>query len=103
MTDSTEQPTERNVLHRIIQMNSSPDGRRCDIKIPTGGPEPTGGCHRPAVVRVSYRAWWPPDRLWPEDLPDRSTMFVGACEEHLEDLRAAAASRGAELEVLGPA
>jgi hypothetical protein len=78
----------------MIQTTPSLDGRTCDVR-------DYGQCKRPAVVRASYGAWWPQDHYRPEGLPDPSTLFVGACDIHLESLRVVAASNGAEVEELG--
>lgn len=96
MTEGEQLARERFLYLRIFQHTPSPDERRCGVK----PGEEAVSCEQPAVARVSYGLWWHDDEGMPEDWPQPSTQFVGACRHHLEDLRMSARLRGGELETL---
>ena len=92
-------PAQENVYYRVIQFTPSEDGRACGIKLPTD--DLTWHCDKQAAARVSYGLWASRDVPYPAGVPNPSTLFVGACEDHLEDLRQVVGSRGGEMEMLG--
>ena len=76
----------------IAGIRPSEDGALCGTQI---GHEP---CWKPAVGRASYGLWQPPEVIVPEGVPHPSTLFVGACEDHIEMLAWMARQRGGDIE-----
>jgi hypothetical protein len=99
MTESTTpEPTERKVLHRILQVTPSLDGSYCTVW--DYGSKDSGRCKQSAVARTSYALWWRTGLTVPKGVPDPSTLFVGVCQDHLDALRTVMKGKGFDLEAL---
>lgn len=83
----------------ILQYSRSERGDTCDFHRSGHDDATSSLCLAPAVARLSGSVL-PQPRWYPENLPHPSTMFIGACGEHVEDLSSVAARHNGDIDYL---